>query len=71
MNEVARLDKDLIGVDFAIEREEYDVARGGPGHIDVDPCPGAVGFARRRRSPRREAAGPARGAVRRRRPRRG
>jgi len=35
----ARLDDGLIGVDFAIEREEYDVAWGGSGHIDVDPCP--------------------------------
>lgn len=41
MNGVARLDEGLIGVDFAIEREEYDVAWGGSGHIDVDPCPGA------------------------------
>ena len=37
----ARLDDGLIGVDFAIEREEYDVAWGGSGHIDVDPCPDA------------------------------
>ena len=35
----ARLDDGLIAVDFAIEREEYDVAWGGSGHIDVDPCP--------------------------------
>ena len=35
----ARLDDGLIGVDFAIEREEYDVAWGGSGHIDVDPYP--------------------------------
>jgi len=39
VNVAAKLDEGLIGADFAIEREEYDVARGGSGHIDVDPCP--------------------------------
>lgn len=39
MNVAAKLDEGLIGADFAIEREEYDVAWGGSGHIDVDPCP--------------------------------
>jgi len=39
VNVAAKLDEGLIGADFAIEREEYDVAWGGSGHIDVDPCP--------------------------------